>query len=194
MTLEDDIEDQLCDENDVQSISEDELYDLRHILRAQNFRESICLAVNAQQVAIEDVSSSLFANGVDNIMDSSLDSADLCECRNNVCQEPVRTTAVEDRLRDWEFASPFRSFEIDIDGINTYLGERFVTEANSVLGYVVEEISQTHKKTALVTGSDLSALNIFEVSLPDYLLGKIVSSINRILCSRNQKSTTVLEC
>lgn len=81
------------------------------------------MGANAQQIAIEEVWYSFFADGLDNTIDSSLDSVDLRYDSNNVLQEPLRKTAVEEELLDWEHASPFRSFEIDMDGINTYLGK-----------------------------------------------------------------------
>lgn len=99
-------------------------------------------AQDALQIAVEDISSSIFLGNCDKMMDDSLHSHDSVEPTDIVEDMERIMHGREGDVKEWEYGSPFQQFLIDIDGISNMLGRGFISEPNSILNKVSKEIQQ----------------------------------------------------
>ncbi|CDF34053.1 unnamed protein product [Chondrus crispus] len=116
----------------------------------------------------------------------------------------------EGGLQDWTYESPFAEVEVIVDEVDSVLEDRFITEANSILDNVLEEVNSResacpHETMDSMTVSSrndcstprqvkpLSRLSVLRTFILDSLLEKLKAVANRALHSRGQKLTTVQE-
>lgn len=136
----------------------------------------------------------MFNGDVDTLLDNSIDSIHSAEpCQENNPDSNDGTRGHLEGLEDWEYASPFQSFKIDIDGINQSLGKRFRLESNHVLERITREAEERIGVRNLITPTNLTRFSILDVFLPEHFMLKVLSNLNRVLKRRRQKPTTPME-
>ena len=83
--------------------------------------------------------------------------------------------------------------KIRVDDTDSSVARRYVREANCVLDNTVGEVQLICDDCKLVTSSNLSPMDVFQVFSPDTLLQKLKLNINRVLKLRKSAVTTFLE-
>lgn len=120
-------------------ISDSEMYEISPLPINKGTAETSS-AQEARQVAVEDVWSSIFADGIDTILESSFDSIDPDLRCEQILATPTHETCTEGGLYSWAYGPTFRSCTIDVKEANEDLGKRLLVETNTILDTVISEI------------------------------------------------------
>ena len=88
-------------------------------------------------------------------------------------------------LPDWEYESPFKTIELEIDVVDTELCPKYIQESNAILDNVIEKASVL--RDMAVDASNLRRLDAFDCFIPLSTLEKLRANINEVLNWKKKK-------
>eukprot|EP00178_Gracilaria_changii_P016681 TRINITY_DN479_c3_g1_i11.p1 TRINITY_DN479_c3_g1~~TRINITY_DN479_c3_g1_i11.p1 ORF type:complete len:1373 (+),score=138.00 TRINITY_DN479_c3_g1_i11:3191-7309(+) len=156
--------------------------------------------VEAAFNASEDYWASLFCDPLELVDEDCVEESNDNQGHDNMTHEACeesrsqRSTAHQvGGLKGWKYANAFEELEIKLDNSDSFLGVRFLNEANQIVNNVVREIRTFSEKHQMVDECSITREDLLDVFLPTSLLEKLKSYVNRVLLARDQKPTTVQE-
>lgn len=96
-------------------------------------------------------------------------------------------------LSSWEYESLWDDVKLCVDDVDFTLGIDYVNETNTVLLNILKEVRLNHNEHVPITASSISPLHVFEVTLPESVLQRLKTNINRVLRLRKCALTTLME-
>ena len=177
-------------------VHDDEVHALMNVNDAQP-NTSVHNNIEARSIATQDFWSGIFEDPSQSLFED-YDTMTGAGASDN---ENISSTAGRNQrgyeqqnggLSSWKYDSPWYDVKLCVGDVDSTLGIDYVNETNTVLHNILKEVRLNYNEDVAITASSLSLFHV-DVFLPESVLQKLKTNINRVLQLRKCSLTTAME-